>query len=290
VRYVQLTKPRSVLLLLITALAGMIMAQPELPQLHLLALTLLGGALAAGGANALNCYVDRDIDRLMGRTAKRPLPAGDLLPGRALALGLAMCSVAVLILAAMVNWISALLALTGILYYVLVYTVWLKRRSSWNVVIGGGAGALPILVGWSAVTGQLSVWPLWLGAIVVCWTMPHFWALALLRRREYAGASIPMLPVVAGEGVTRLQILYASLALVPLTLMLVPAGFAGAGFLLAALLLGALMVLMAIRLLHSATDEAAWQLYRYSIVYLALLFTVMIVDRISWLITLGGAA
>jgi heme o synthase len=289
VHYIQLAKPRSVLLLLMTALAGMIMAQPELPPPHLLAMTLLGGALAAAGANALNCYLDRDIDILMSRTAGRPLPTGDLLPERALAAGLLMCFLAVAILASTVNWISALLALTGILYYVLIYTMWLKRASRWNVAIGGGAGALPILVGWSAVTGQLAIWPLWLGAIVVCWTMPHFWALALLRRHEYAMASIPMLPVVAGEGATRHQIVYASLAVVALTLLLVPAGFAGIAFLLAALVLGAILVFMALRLLYSATDEAAWQLYRYSIFYLTLIFAIMIVDRISWLMPLGGA-
>jgi heme o synthase len=290
VHYVHLAKPGSVLLLLMTALAGMIMARPELPQLHLLALTLLGGALAAGGANTLNCYLDRDLDRLMSRTAHRPLPAGEILPERALALGLVTCATSVMILAAAVNWISALLALAGILYYVLIYTIWLKRSSRWNVAIGGGAGALPILVGWSAVTGELALWPLWLGGIVVCWTMPHFWALALVRRREYALAGIPMLPVVAGEKATRQQILYTSLALVVLTLFLVPAGFAGPAFGVAALLLGALMVFMALRLLHDATDAAAWQLYRYSIVYLALLFTAMILDRIGWLVPLGGAA
>jgi heme o synthase len=290
VHYVHLAKPGSVLLLLMTALAGMIMARPELPQLHLLALTLLGGALAAGGANTLNCYLDRDLDRLMSRTAHRPLPAGEILPERALALGLVTCATSVMILAAAVNWISALLALAGILYYVLVYTIWLKRSSRWNVAIGGGAGALPILVGWSAVTGELALWPLWLGGIVVCWTMPHFWALALVRRREYALAGIPMLPVVAGEKATRQQILYTSLALVVLTLFLVPAGFAGPAFGVAALLLGALMVFMALRLLQDATDAAAWQLYRYSIVYLALLFTAMILDRIGWLVPLGGAA
>ena len=288
--YIHLIKPRSVLLLLLTALAGMVMAGPELPPLHLLALTLLGGALAAGGANTLNCYLDRDLDARMGRTSNRPLPSGTLAPNRALISGLLLSSVAVALLALEVNWLAALLALAGILYYVVIYTIWLKRRSAWNVVIGGGAGGLPILVGWAAATGELSVWPLWLGAIVVLWTMPHFWSLALVRRGEYALAGLPMLPVVLGEGKTRERILHSSVALFVVTILLAPAGFASGGFLISALVLGSVMVFLAFQLIHQASDRAARLLYRYSIAYLTLLFIFMIVDRVSWLASTAGAA
>ncbi len=279
-KYVHLTKPRSVSLLLLAALAGMVMATAELPSLSLLAQTLLGGALAAGGANALNCYLDRDLDRRMARTAGRPLASGALESRRALIFGLVLCLLSIVILALQVNGVSALLAGVGIGYYVLLYTRWLKRTSPWNVVIGGGAGAIPLLVGWTAVTGQLSATPLWLGAVVVCWTPPHFWSLALLRRREYALAGVPMLPVVHGAGETRRQILLYALLLLGLTLLLVPAGLAGPGFLGIALPLGGLLVFLALRLLHQATDRAAWLLYRYSIVYLALLFGSMILLRV----------
>lgn len=286
--YVRLTKPRSVSLLLLSALAGMVMARAEFPPVTLVLLTLLGGALAAGGANALNCYIDRDLDRQMARTARRPLPAGGILPHRALAFGLLLSLLAIAIFALGVNPLSAALAASGVLYYVAVYTWWLKRATPWNVVIGGGAGALPLLVGWAAATGQLSVPALLLGSIVVCWTPPHFWSLALLRRREYALAGIPMLPVVYGEEETHRQILGYGLALILLTLALVPAGLVGFGFLAAAAVLGSFLLLLAVRLQRLATNQAAHQLYRFSIAYLTLLFVSMVLDRVSGSAVLAG--
>ena len=286
--YVLLTKPRSILLLLVAAFAGMVVARPEMPSLYLILATLLAGALAAGGANALNCYLDRDLDRRMGRTSARPLPSGKLVPARALLFGLALSAVSIIIFALGVNWLSAALAACGIFYYVVVYTLWLKRASHWNVVIGGAAGGLPLLVGSAAVSGRIAPLPLWLGAVVLLWTPPHFWSLALLRRREYALAGVPMLPVVLGEGATHRQILGYSVALFVATVLMVPAGFAGAGFLVAALLLGAVLLFLAVRLLVTASDLAAWRIYRYSIVYLALLFISMILDRASAWIPLPG--
>ena len=279
--YVRLTKPRSVLLLLIAALAGMMVAKPGVPSMYLVVETLFAGALAAGGANALNCYLDRDLDLRMSRTSGRPLPLGKLLPARALLFGLALSAVSVTIFALGINWLSAVLAACGIFYYVIVYTLWLKRASHWNVVIGGAAGALPLLVGSAAASGRIAPLPLWLGTAVLLWTPPHFWSLALLRRREYAAAGVPMLPVVRGESVTRRQILGYSVALFLTTLLLVPAGFAGPAFLLAALLLGAVLIFLAVRLMVTATDHAALRMYRYSIAYLALLFISVILDRAS---------
>ena len=288
--YVRLTKPRSVLLLLVAALAGMVVARPEMPPVHLILETLLAGALAAGGANALNCYLDRDLDRQMRRTTGRPLPSGKLVPGRALLFGLTLSAVSIMIFALGVNWLSAALAACGIFYYVVVYTLWLKRASHWNVVIGGAAGALPLLVGSAAAIGRIAPLPLWLGVVVLLWTPPHFWSLALLRRREYAAAGIPMLPVVRGEASTRRQILGYSIVLFLTTLLLVPAGFAGTGFLAASLILGVILLFLAVRLLMTATDLAAWHIYRYSIAYLALLFISMILDRASGWMLLPGAS
>lgn len=243
-------------------------------------MTMLGGALAAGGANTLNCYLDRDLDRLMPRTSGRPLPAGRVQPSRALAFGLLLCILSVTVLAAGVNPLSALLAALGVFYYVVVYTLWLKRSTPWNIVIGGGAGAMPLLVGSAAATGQLSPLALWLGVVILLWTPPHFWSLALFRHREYALVEVPMLPVVRGEGETRQQILLYSLLLLLATLLLVPAQFAGPAFLVAALLLGSKFVFHAIVLLQRATLQAARQLYLYSILYLALLFGALIVERL----------
>jgi heme o synthase len=290
VDYVHLAKPRSVLLLLVAALAGMIVARPQMPSFLLILQTMLAGALAAGGANALNCYLDRDLDRRMGRTSSRPLPSGKLVPGRALLFGLALSAVSIAIFAVGVNWLSAALAACGIFYYVVVYTLWLKRLSHWNVVIGGAAGVLPLLVGSAAASGRIAPLPLWLGAVVLLWTPPHFWSLALLRSREYAAAGIPMLPVVMGERATRRQILGYSILLSLATLLLVPAGFAGPGFLAAAVALSAVLLFLAVQLLMAATDLAARRLYRYSIAYLALLFISMILDRVIGWLPLSGAA
>lgn len=279
--YIHLMKPRSVLLLLVTALAGMVLTMPGAPSLSLVAGLLLAGTLAAGGANALNCYLDRELDRHMARTASRPLALGSIPLRNALAFGVALCALSVAFFGLWINWLSALLAATGVFYYVVVYTLWLKRASHWNIVVGGGAGALPILVGSAAGSGQVSALAVWLGAIVMCWTPPHFWSLALLRRSEYAFAGIPMLPVVKGPGANRRQIFGYSLLLFMMTLLVVPAGFAGVGFLAMAVALGGALLVMAFRLLSEATDEAARQLYRFSTIYLGLLFLALIADRAS---------
>ena len=286
--YVQLTKPRSVLLLLITAVTGMVVASPALPSALPLLITLLAGSMAAGGANVLNCYLDRDLDRRMARTSSRPLALGRVRPVPVLVFGLALCAGAVALFAVGANWLSALLAAIGAFYYVVVYTLWLKRASHWNVVIGGVAGSIPLLVGSAAQSGEVVPMAVWLGVVVLLWTPPHFWSLALLRRGEYAAAGVPMLPVVKGAEETRRQIFAYSVVLLLATLLLVPAGLAGPLFLIVSVALGTVMVFMAARLLVSDSDGAAWRLYRYSIVYLALLFTSMILDRAGvWLAVPG---
>ncbi len=286
--YIRLTKPRSVALLLVTALAGMVMARPGYPPLTLLALTLLGGTLAAGGANTLNCYLDRDLDRLMPRTQGRPLPSGRIPPARALAFGLLLCLLSVTVFAVGVNPLSALLAAAGVFYYVIVYTLWLKRATPLNIVIGGGAGVMPLLVGSAAATGRISSWALWFGAIILLWTPPHFWSLALVRNKEYLQAAVPMLPAVRGEEETRREILACATLLFLLTLLLAPAGFASPLFLAVALLLAGWLLFLAMLLLHRGTPEAARQLYRYSILYLAVLFGSLILDRLSGGTSLPG--
>jgi protoheme IX farnesyltransferase len=277
---IELTKPRSIALLLTTALGGMFIASQDFPSPAILAFTLLGGALAAGGANTLNCYFDLDLDRRMDRTAARPLPAGKIKPNQALVFGLSLCIISMLLLIVGTNPLSTALAAVGILHYVVIYTLWLKRSSPWNIVFGGVAGAMPLLVGWTAVTEQLSIWALWLGAIVFFWTPPHFWSLALLRRREYALARIPVLPITHGERESRRQILWYSVLLVALTLAATPAGFASHLFFLAASALGVVLLAYSIALFRIPTDRNAHRLYKYSTIYLALLFGVLIVDRI----------
>jgi protoheme IX farnesyltransferase len=225
----------------------------------------------------------------MARTAARPLPSGRLLPGRALAFGLALCTVAVAVLTT-VNLLAAFLAAAGIFYYVIVYTLWLKRASVWNVVIGGGAGVMPILVGWAGAAGELSPWAFWLGAIVFFWTPMHFWSLALFRQNEYAQARVPMLPVVLGEGETRRQILLYSLLLLAITLLPTSSGFTGVTFLLAALVMGALLIYRVAELLRSASPWSAQRLYRYSMIYLAVLFGCLILDRVMGWALLAGAS
>ncbi len=284
--FLRLTKPRSVLLLAATALASMALAGPGLPPLPVVALTLVGGGMAAGGANALNCYLDRDIDARMKYTAHRPLPAGTLSPRQALAFGLALCASAIVALGVGVNWLTAALAATGALYYVLIYTWWLKRTSVWNIVIGGVAGAFPVLAGWAAATGGLSPWAFWLGGIVVLWTPPHTWALALVRYRDYLLVGIPMLPVARGGDEARRQILVYSVLLVALTLAPAGGGPLGWPFLAAAVPLGGLMLLRSVELLREAGNRAAWRLYKFSIVYLALLFGAVMVVRVGgWLLS-----
>jgi protoheme IX farnesyltransferase len=240
--------------------------------------TLVGGAIAAGSANAINCYLDRDVDEVMRRTRSRPLPAHLIDPDNALAFGYILGAVSFLFLATTVNVLAATLALSAIAFYVFVYTMWLKRTSAQNIVIGGAAGAVPALVGWAAVTGTVGL-PAWiLFAIVFVWTPPHFWALALRYSGDYAAAGIPMLPVVRGAGETRRQILLYSLVLFGTSLLLVPFGRMGAVYAAAAIVLGGWFVMRALRLWRSASPVDSMRLFRFSIVYLALLFGAVAVD------------
>jgi heme o synthase len=244
--YVTLTKPKVQLLLLLTTVTTMYVAGD--PSLGLVALTLIGGSLSAGGAAAVNHYYDRDIDAQMARTASRPVPSGRVAPRAALAYGLILQALSFAVLALAVNLLSACLALAGFLGYVLVYTIWLKRRTAQNIVIGGAAGAMPPLVGWAAVTGHLDPVAPYLFAIVFFWTPPHFWALSLLMKNEYARVGVPMMPVVHGEGETRRQILLYTVLLLVLTLLPVAFGFFGAIYAATAVGLGAAFVALAARL------------------------------------------
>lgn len=273
-----LTRPVVVLLLLVTSLAGMFVAAGGWPEPGLVFWTLLGGGLAAGGAQAINQYVDRDIDPLMERTAKRPIPAGRLSPAEGLAWGLLLSVVSLFILAGQVNWLAALLALAGIIYYVLVYTLALKRTSVQNIVIGGGAGALAPVVGAAAVAGRLDLWSLFLFAIVFFWTPPHFWALALVRLRDYARAKIPVMPVARGEGVTRVQIMYYTVTLLAVSLAPAFLGMTGIVYPVAAIFLGAALFWAAWLVWRKGTNKLAWRLYRHSSLYLAFLFVALVVD------------
>ncbi|MDR7427597.1 MAG: heme o synthase [Armatimonadota bacterium] len=278
--YLALTKPRIVLLLLVTTATTMVVAGGRHLSPPLVAWTMLGGALAAGAANALNMYWDRDVDARMQRTRLRPVPAGRLPPRHALAFGLVLAVLSVIVLGLLVNWLSAALALAGILFYVLIYTAWLKRLTPQNIVIGGAAGAVPPLVGWAAVTGQVAAPAVLLFAVIFLWTPPHFWALALARRQDYAAAGIPMLPVVAGVERTRREIVRYTLALVAVTLLLVPFGGAGPVYLVSALALGSGFILMTRGLGRDPGGRAALHLFAYSTAYLALLFGALALDRV----------
>jgi len=276
--YVALTKPRIVLLLLVTTVPAMILAARGLPSVALIAATLFGGTLSAGGANAINQYVDRDIDRIMLRTRRRPLPSRRIAPPRALAFGLALGAAGFVFLWLFTNLLAAALATAAMAFYVFVYTIWLKRRSPQNIVIGGAAGAAPALVGWAAATGRVG-WPaVVLFAIVFVWTPPHFWALSLRYRADYEEAGVPMLPVVAGEAVTVRQILVYSVVLVATSLLLIPIGHVGLLYAVAAVILGAWFVLGALRLRSQPTTPRAVALFHLSIAYLALLFAAVGVD------------
>ena len=280
VAYVQLTKPRIVELLLVTTVPSMVVAQGGWPSFGLVVATLVGGALAAGGANAMNCYLDRDIDEVMQRTRHRPLPEHRVAPSRALAFGAALEVVAFVVLGALVNPVSAVLALSAAAFYVLVYTLWLKRTTVQNIVIGGAAGAVPVLVGWAAVTGTVSA-PAWLMfAIVFFWTPPHFWALAIKYRDDYGAAGVPMLPTVRGLGETVRQILIYSVVLVAASVLLAPVGGLGALYTVSALALGAVFVVFAVDLFRQRTVAAAMRLFSWSITYLAVLFVSMALDRL----------
>ncbi|HVM17056.1 MAG TPA: heme o synthase [Gaiellaceae bacterium] len=277
--YLTLMKPRVMSLLLVTGACGMFVGAGGVPPLLDLAVMLAGLALACGGASALNHVLDRDIDRLMGkRTERRPVAAGRIPPARALEFGLALSAFSFVLLSTLANPLTAVLALVGNLFYVLVYTRWLKRATPQNIVIGGAAGAVPPLVGWAAATGDLTLPALFLFLVVFVWTPPHFWALALLIRREYAAANVPMLPVVRGEGETTRQIVLYTVGLVALTLLPLAWGMFGATYGVAAALLGALFLRYAWRLRRDPTPRRAAVLFHYSLAYLALLFVAMAVD------------
>jgi protoheme IX farnesyltransferase len=277
--YVTLTKPRIISLLLLTCVATMFVADPGGPALSTILWTCLGGYLAAGGAGAINHYIERETDSHMARTRRRPLASGRIEPRRGLLFGSALGIVAVAQLAITVNALTAALAAAGLLGYVFVYTLWLKPRTPQNIVLGGAAGAMPPLVGWAAATGGLTAQALWPFAIVFFWTPPHFWALSLLISDDYARTGVPMLPVVRGETTTRRQIVAYALLLVAVTAGPVLTGLLGTAYLVAALALGTGFVGLALVLLAHPTRQAARRLYLSSLAYLALLFIAMALDR-----------
>jgi protoheme IX farnesyltransferase len=279
--YVALTKPRIIELLLVTTIPTMVLAQRGIPSPWLVVAVVLGGTLAAGGANAINQYVDRDIDDLMRRTRRRPLPRGAVTPSAALRFGIALSILSFVWMWATVNLLSALLAASAIGFYVFVYTLWLKRSTPQNIVIGGAAGCVPVLIAWAAVTGTVGVPAIVLFAIVFYWTPPHFWALALRYKGDYATARVPMMPVVRGEAETARQIVLYSLLLVAVSLLLFPAAGMGLIYLATAIVLGVLFVVYAVRVQrHVADGRAAIGLFRFSISYLTLLFAAIAVDSI----------
>ncbi|MCZ7531127.1 MAG: heme o synthase [Acidimicrobiia bacterium] len=276
--YFLLTKPRVIELLLVTTLPAMILAEGGLPSVGLMTAVLLGGAMAAGGANTINCYLERDRDTLMRRTHGRPLPSGTVEPTRALVFGLVLETLAFAWLWATTNLLSASLAVSATLFYVFVYTIWLKPRSPQNIVIGGAAGAVPALVGWAAVTGSLAT-PAWiLFAVVFFWTPPHFWALALRYKEDYAAAGIPMLPVVKGIDVATRDILIYSVVVVAVSLTLGLTTPVGPIYVGSAVLLGIAFVIQAVRLRRDPAPASAIRLFTFSNTYLALLFAAVALD------------
>jgi protoheme IX farnesyltransferase len=276
--YVQLTKPRIVVLLLITTVPAMVLAARGLPSLWLILATLIGGTIAAGSANAINMYLDRDIDEVMRRTRSRPLPSHVVTPEQTLAFGYALGAASFFFLAITVNLLAAILALSAIAFYVFVYTMWLKRTTTQNIVIGGAAGAVPALVGWAAVTGSVGLPAVVLFAIVFVWTPPHFWALAMRFQGDYAAAGVPMLPVVKGEQETKRQIFLYSLVLFGTTMLLGPIGHMGPVYLATAVVLGGLFVRRALVLWRHGEPDDAWRLFKYSVWYLAALFAAVAAD------------
>jgi protoheme IX farnesyltransferase len=278
--YFHLTKPRVIELLLVTTLPSMILAAGKMPPLSLVLEVLIGGALAAGGANTINCWIERDRDQMMRRTAHRPLPHGDVNPEGALVFGLVLEALAFALLWSTVNLLSAALAVSAMLFYVFVYTIWLKPRSPQNIVIGGAAGAVPVLVGWAAVTGHLAA-PAWvLFAIVFFWTPPHFWALALRYRDDYAAAGIPMLPVVKGTRAATRQIFVYSIVVVATSLCLGLTTTVGLLYVVAAVVLGIAFIAGAWQLLRNPEPARAIRFFGYSNLYLASLFVVVAVDTL----------
>lgn len=278
--YLSLTKPPIIFLLLITSLGSMMLAKEGVPDLKLILLVMVGGALAAGGASAINHYLDRDIDGMMSRTRRRPIPANRTSPTGAWVFGVVLNMGAFTVLALWVNVLSALLALSGTLFYVFIYTIWLKRSTTQNIVLGGAAGGVAPLVGWSAVTNEIGLTAIFLFALVFFWTPPHFWALAILIKEDYARAGIPMLPVVQGVKATQLWIFLYSLVLVALSLMFWVLGTLGWIYLVTALVLGGVLICMAWMLMRGGGIKRARNLYLYSLLYLAVLFVGIMIDSV----------
>jgi protoheme IX farnesyltransferase len=278
--YFALMKPRVMVLVIFTAFVGLVIAPGHLhPVIGFAALLCI--AVGAGAAGALNMWYDADIDAKMVRTARRPIPMRRVLPGEALAFGLTLAAFAVVVLGLFVNWLSATLLAFTLYFYVVVYTMWLKRSTRQNIVIGGAAGALPPMIGWAAATGSLSLEPIVLFLIIFLWTPPHFWALALYRKEDYARAGVPMLPVVSGDRQTRLQILLYTLVLVPLGLAPCALGYAGLLYGVTALITGAAMLVLAVQVWRERppADRASRNLFAFSILYLFLLFAVLLVEH-----------
>lgn len=278
--YYELTKPRIIVLLLITTLAAMVMAARGLPPLALVAWTLLGGALAAASAGAFNCTIDRDIDAVMRRTMRRPLPTGRIQPAAALAFATTLGIASFAILFFLANPLAAWLSLAGNVYYVVIYTLLLKRRTTLNIVIGGAAGAIPPLVGWAAVTNAVGAPALALFALIFLWTPPHFWALALMTETDYHKANIPMLPNVRGAHRTKVEIVVYTVVMVAVSLAFVPLGILGWFYGVAAAVLGGVFAVEAVQLLRGSTKPLARRLFKYSLIYLALMCLVMVCDRV----------
>jgi heme o synthase len=275
-----LTKPVIVALLLMTTLGGMVAGMKSLPPFWLTFWTLVGGALAAGGASALNQYIDIDLDRVMQRTSNRPLSSGRILPAEGLAFGLALSVISFYLLAGFVNLLAAILGLAGIVYYVWLYSILLKKATVQNIVIGGGAGAIPPLVGWAAATGSLSLAAWLLFAIIFLWTPPHFWALSIVRRKDYERAGVPMLPVIQGETAARKQIWLYTIILVAVSLMLPILHLTGTIFSILSLLLGAWLLSAAWKVYRGQGNKTAWQMYRYSSMYLLFIFMALVIDAL----------
>jgi len=275
-----LSKPIIVLLLLVTTYGGLVAGGKAWPSASLTFWTLFGGALAAAGSSALNQYIDRELDKNMQRTSKRPLADGRLTAAEGLSYGLALCLVSYYVMAGYVNLLAALLSLAGIFYYVFFYSVWLKKATVQNIVIGGGAGAIPPMVGWAAATGNLSLAAWILFAIIFMWTPPHFWALAIVRKNDYARAGVPMLPVVEGEEKTRRQILIYTVELIAVTLLLPILNLAGTIYLVSAIVLGAFLFYAAWRVFREGGNKVAWMMYRWSSMYLAFIFLALMLDAV----------
>ncbi|MFI5241385.1 MAG: heme o synthase [Gemmatimonadales bacterium] len=276
---VMLTKPRIISLLLVTTVAPMYVAGS--PSLGLVCWVLLGGYLMAGGANAVNMYIDSDIDEHMARTRLRPIPSGRMDRRAVLAFGILLATTATAIFALAVNVVSAALALAGFYFYVFIYTRWLKRRTPQNIVIGGAAGAFPPLVGWAAATGHVDLAAIYLFLIVFYWTPPHFWALALLKQTDYSRAGVPMAPLVWGERETMWNMLWYTFILIALTLLPALFGAFGAFYVVSTVALDGLLLFGVVRVLRRKVwNAAAWWLYKFSLLYLALLFAAMVIDRV----------